>query len=321
MIRLDDLQLFVRTAALGSFSNAAREADLLPGQVSAAIRRLERELEIRLFARSTRSLRLTAEGEQYLPYADDVLAMLRQGRDRLRGEHQVLQGTLKIAAPSDLGRNILLPLLTEFRQSHPKLVLRLSLSDQLADVFRDPIDIAIRYGMNENATYVALPLAENNRRVLVASPEYLQHHGRPTALEDLSAHQCLPFARGGRIYDRWIFPAAGARRQITVKGTLICDDADIARKWAIDGRGIAYKSWIDVCHDVEHGRLELLLPEQPGELAPLNLVCPHRQQFSPAVRYLHAALRDYLSALSARMPVKADLQRRLTAGSEKDIAV
>jgi DNA-binding transcriptional LysR family regulator len=301
MIRLDDLHLFVRTAALGSFSNAAREADLLPGQVSAAIQRLEKELDIRLFARSTRSLRLTAEGEQYLPYANEVLSVLKEGRERMHGEQTALQGTLKIAAPSDLGRNVLLPLLTNFQESHPKLVLRLSLSDQVTDVFRDPVDIAIRYGVNEGATYVALPLAENNRRVLVASPDYLKRHGRPAMLDDLLMHRCLPYVLGGRVYDRWIFPTAGMRRQITVKGTLLCDDAEIARRWALDGRGIAYKSWIDVCDDVEHGRLELLLPDQPGEPVPLNLVCPHRKQFSPAVRYLHAALREHLAAISARM--------------------
>lgn len=302
MIRLDDLQLFLRTAALGSFSNAAREADLLPGQVSAAIQRLEKELDIRLFARSTRSLRLTAEGEEYLPYADEVLAKLKEGRDRLHGEQRALQGTLKIAAPSDLGRNILLPLLTAFRESHPKLVLRLSLSDQVSDVFRDPVDVAFRYGMNEGATYVALPLAPDNRRVLVASPDYLRRHGRPASLDDLLAHQCLPYVLGGRVHDRWSFPVAGARRQITIKGTLMCDDAEIARRWALDGRGIAYKSWLDVCDDVEEGRLEQLLPDQPGERAPLNLVCPHRRQFSPAVRYLHAALLVPLMAMSERMP-------------------
>jgi DNA-binding transcriptional LysR family regulator len=98
MIRFDDLALFVRTAALGSFSNAAREADLLPGQVSAAIQRLERELDIRLFARSTRSLRLTAQGEEYLPYAKQVLAALQEGRERLRGDADALQGLLQISA-------------------------------------------------------------------------------------------------------------------------------------------------------------------------------------------------------------------------------
>ena len=117
MIRFDDLALFVRTAALGSFSNAAREADLLPGQVSAAVARLERELDLRLFARSTRSLRLTAEGEQYLPYAQQVLDALREGREQLHGHAEAeLQGVLQIAAPSDLGRNLLLPWLAEFRR-------------------------------------------------------------------------------------------------------------------------------------------------------------------------------------------------------------
>jgi DNA-binding transcriptional LysR family regulator len=303
MIRLDDLSLFVRTAALGSFSNAAREADLLPGQVSAAIQRLERELDVRLFARSTRSLRLTAEGEQYLPYAREVLAMLSEGRERLRGEEDTLQGVLQIAAPSDLGRNVLLPWLSEFREVHPKLSLRLFLSDQLADVFRDPVDIAIRYGAAENASYVALPLAEDNRRVLVASPDYLRRNGRPRSLDDLPRHQCLLYALSGRVYDRWGFPVNGERRQVAVSGSLSCDDADVARRWAIDGYGIAYKSWLDVCGDVRAGRLEVLLPEQPGEPVPLNLVCPHRKQFLPAIRRLHGVLKERITAYAGGMPL------------------
>jgi len=301
MIRFDDLALFVRTAALGSFSNAAREADLLPGQVSAAIQRLERELDARLFARSTRSLRLTAEGEQYLPYAEEVLSVLDEGRERLHGERHALQGTLKIAAPSDLGRNVLLPWITQFRDQHPKLVLKLFLSDQVTDVFRDPVDIAFRYAVAGQASYVALPLAENNRRVLVASPGYVERHGRPRTLDELVMHRCLPYFVGGRVYDKWAFPASGVRRQVTVHGSLLCDDADIARRWAVDGHGIAYKSWIDVCDDVVAGRLEVLIPDQPGEVVPLNLVCPHRRQFSPAVRYLYAELRERIAAMAAML--------------------
>ncbi|WP_246793117.1 LysR family transcriptional regulator [Burkholderia perseverans] len=301
MIRIDDLGLFVRTAALGSFSNAAREAGLLPGQVSAAIQRLERELDIRLFARSTRSLKLTAEGEQYLPYAHEVLAALSAGRDRLHGERQDLQGTLRISAPSDLGRNALLGWLTAFRDAHPGLVLKLSLSDEVADVFRDPVDVAIRYGLADNASYVALPLAPHNRRVLVAAPAYLARNGRPRTLDALAAHQCLLYVMGGRVYDRWVFPAGDARRLVPVDGTLLCNDADVARRWAVDGHGIAYKSWLDVHDDVTSGRLEVLLPAQPGESAPLNLICPHRRQFSPAVRYLHAALGERIAPMAGRM--------------------
>ena len=301
MVRLEDLQLFVRTAALGSFSNAAREADLLPGQVSAAILRLERELDIRLFARSTRSLKLTAEGEQYLPYAEEVLSMIHEGRERLHGERHALQGMLRIAAPSDLGRNNLLTWLGTFRDQHPKLTLRLSLSDHVTDVFRDPVDVAIRYGSAEQASYVALALAENNRRVLVASPEYLKRRGSPASLDELVLHDCLPYVLAGRVYDRWSFPSNGVRRQVTVRGALLCDDAEIARRWAVEGRGIAYKSWLDVHDDVISGRLHVLLPDQPGETASLNLVCPHRRQFSPAVRYLHAHLRERVLPMSAAM--------------------
>lgn len=146
MVRPDDLHLFVRVAALGSFSLAAREADLLPGQVSVAIQRLEQRLDSRLFARTTRSLRLTAEGEKYLPYAQEILDVMQAGQESLRSHSDELRGLLRIALPSDCGRRILLPWISEFAQQHGGLRLQLSLSDQVSDVFRDPVDIAVRYG-------------------------------------------------------------------------------------------------------------------------------------------------------------------------------
>ncbi|WUR15962.1 LysR substrate-binding domain-containing protein [[Empedobacter] haloabium] len=296
MVRFEDLALFVRTAACGSFSKAARDADLLPGQVSAAIMRLERDLEVRLFARSTRSLRLTDEGERYLPYAKEVIDLLHAGRDELRQDDEALAGTLFIAAPSDLGRNVLLPLLGQFRRAHPRLELRLQLSDQVADVFRDPVDVAIRYGTDADASFVALPLAPGNRRVLVASPGYLEQCGMPASLDDLRNHSCLLWQLHGRLYDKWRFPVAGAKagRTVQVRGALASDDADVVRRWAVAGEGIAYKSSIDVRADVAAGRLVVLLPEQPGEPAPLHLICPHRRQFSPAVRQLHGFLQEQL---------------------------
>lgn len=296
-MRLGDLRLFVRTVRLGSFSNAAREADLLPGQVSAAIKRLERELGIRLFARSTRSLRLTGEGETYLPSAITALEALAQGQERLQGHGNELQGVLQVAAPSDLGRNVLLSCFSQFRREHPRLTLRLLISDRLANVFRDPVDIAIRYGYAEDASYVARPLAPWNRRVLVASPAYLLRHGRPTTLEDLSNHSCLLYMLNEHVYDKWQF----GQQKIAVKGPLLSDDADIVRLWAIAGEGIAYKSWLDVRNDVLSGRLEILLAQHHGELSPLNLVCPHRKQYSPSVQQLHESLSRHLAPFAEDM--------------------
>ncbi|MEQ4575441.1 MAG: LysR family transcriptional regulator [Gammaproteobacteria bacterium] len=302
MIRFDDLALFVRTAALGSFSRVAREVDLLPGQVSAAIARLERELDLRLFVRTTRSLRLTAEGEQYLPYAQQVLDTLREGRERLGGADAELHGLLQIAAPSDLGRNLLLPWLGEFHRMHPRLNLRLHLSDQVADVFRDPVDVALRLGRFDEARYVALPLAPENRRVLVASPDYLRRHGRPATPDALREHACVTYMLGGRAHDRWSFDLDGRRHTVDVRGAMLCDDAEVVRRWALAGEGIAYKSWLDVAEDVQAGRLQALFPAH-GESVPLNLVCPHRKQFSPAIRQLHDLLALRLREHLRRFPL------------------
>lgn len=298
MVRFDDLNLFVRTAALGSFSNAAREVDLLPGQVSAAIKRLEAELGIRLFARSTRSLRLTPEGELYLPSARQALEALREGQERLRPVEAGLSGVLQVAAPSDLGRNLVLDWLSTFRREHPQITLRLFLSDQVADVFREPIDIALRYGRMDDASFVAMPLAPDNRRVLVAAPAYLAREGRPQSLEQLAHHACLLYLLKGRVYDKWAFvDSAGKAQTIAVSGHLLSDDADVVRRWAVAGEGIAYKSWLDVSTDVRAGRLEVLLPQVLGDSVPLQLVCPHRRQFSPAVQLLYRYLQERCSAL------------------------
>ena len=299
MIRLDDLALFVRSAALGSFSQAAREVNLLPGQASAAIQRLERELDIRLFARSTRSLRLTEEGKRYLPYAQDALQALREGREGMRGEDAALSGTLQIAAPSDFGRNLLLPWISAFRSHHPGLDIQLLVSDQVADIFRDPVDIALRYGQIDDASFIALPVAPENRRVLVASPAYLARHGRPRSPLDLATHSCLVYRLRGRSYDRWCFPATD--EVVQVSGPLVSDDADVVRRWAVAGEGITYKSWLDVHQDVLEGRLEVLLPDMPGEPTPMNLVCPHRKQFSPAVKLLHALVAERCRPITAQL--------------------
>ncbi|MEN8641837.1 LysR family transcriptional regulator [Pseudomonas sichuanensis] len=293
MLRITDLELFARASALGSFTAAAHEADLLPGQVAAAIKRLERELDVRLFARTTRSLRLTAEGELYLPTAQRVLDTLRQGREDLHGNHSSLRGVLQVAAPSDLGRNLLRPWLSAFRREHPGLSLRFLLSDQMADFYRDPVDVAIRYGLNQDANYIALPLAPWNRRVVVAAPAYLARHGRPQTPEALQQHDCLLYSQQSRVYDKWRL----GNRTVQVRGPLFSDDADVVRRWALEGEGIVYKSWLDVSADIAAGALEILLPEHPGEPTPVTLVCPHRKQLTPAVAQLHGWLRERFATL------------------------
>ncbi|HGF0146123.1 TPA: LysR substrate-binding domain-containing protein [Klebsiella variicola] len=299
MFRLEDLTLFVRAAALGSFSDAARESGQQPAQVSAAIKRLETILNIRLFARSTRSLRLTPEGETWLPYATQMLDTLEAGLQKIQTPDDEIRGMLQIAVPSDLGRNLLLTLFRDFRQRHPALRLRLLFSDQLTDVFKDPVDVAFRYGNNDDASFISLPVAPENRRVLVASPEWIARHGEPQTLEELSQHNALIYILRGRPFDRWSLSLDGVVQQQKVSGTVMSDDAEVIRRLAVAGEGIDYKSMLDVSDDLRAGRLRRLLPRYQGDVVPLNLICPHRKQLSAAVRLLYEEVKSHCEGLNA----------------------
>jgi len=286
MLRFVDLQLFVRTAETGSLSAAARLLDVSPAVASAALKRLEQQLQVRLLARSTRSLRLTPEGELYLVHARLALQSLEEGRQQLVGSQEGICGVLQLSAPSDLGRNTLLPWLDAFQDEHPQLQLRLLLADRVTDLFREPVDIALRYGAPEDSSLVALPVAPDNRRVLCASPSYIAQHGSPQSVEELHQHNCLLYMLHGRAYDRWHFQDGKREVLMNVAGDRVCDDADVTRRWAVAGRGVVYKSWLDVAEDVREGRLQVLLPNWLGEPTPLYLVCAHRAQLSKAVHLL-----------------------------------
>lgn len=300
LLRLDDLQVFVRTADRGSLSAAARELGISPALASAAVKRLEGELGLRLFVRTTRSLSLTAEGTQYLEHAREALRLLRAGSDALAAGKDSFGGTLKIAMPSDLGRNLLLGWLDTFQRRHPKLHYQLSVSDRLADMVRQQVDVAIRYGEQDDSSLIAMPIAPANDRVLVASPAYLQEHGPVLSLDDLQRHNCLRFALEDGLHDRWTFYRLPQREQVSVQvsGNRSADDAELVRRWAVAGLGVAYKSRLDLHEDLAAGRLQALLPEVAGEAAPLHLVCMHRAQVTPVVLQLRDFLREQCSLLS-----------------------
>ena len=303
MLRSDDFQVFVLTAELGSLSAAARQLELSPAVASAALKRLEVQLGCRLLVRSTRSLRLTGEGELYLPHARSALQSLVEGQQLLAGGKATISGTLQLSAPSDFGRNVLLPWLDEFQLQHPLLSLRLLLADRNADLFRQSVDIALRYGQPEDSSLVALPVASANRRVLCASPGYLGVHGAPRSVAELADHNCLRFMLAGRVHERWCF-LDDRRRELEqlVGGDRISDDADVVRRWALAGRGVVYKSWLDIAQDVQSGRLVVLLPELLGEPTPLNLICAHRAHLGERVRLLREHLVERCQVLMQLAP-------------------
>lgn len=302
MPRFDDLQLFVRTAESGSLSAAARLLEVSPAVASAALKRLEGQLQARLFARSTRSLRLTPEGELFLVHARQALQSLEEGRRQLAGSKAGIGGVLQLSVPSDFGRNTLLPWLDAFQRSHPQLHLRLLLGDRVADLFREPVDVALRYGAPEDSSLVALPVARENRRVLCAAPDYLARHGEPRSVEALAGHNCLLYMLAGRVHDHWRFHSGKREQSLTVAGDRVSDDADVVRRWAVAGQGLVYKSWLDVAGDVREGRLRVLLPGCLGEPTPLYLICAHRAQLGKSVHLLREFVQERCAELLAQAP-------------------
>jgi DNA-binding transcriptional LysR family regulator len=297
MKALQDLEIFVRTVDTGSLSATARSLDLTPAAASAALKRLEEELQAPLFVRSTRSLRLTREGEVFLAHCKPALAALRDAQLELASGRQQVRGMLQLAAPSDFGRNLLLPWLEAFQQMHPEIQYRLHLSDRVTNVYSDLVDAAFRQGEPPDSSMLALPLDLTNRRVLCASPAYLEKHGTPGTPQALAQHTCLCFMLGEDVYDRWKFWRDGEEATVRVGGGNIANDGDVVRLWALAGRGVIYKSGLDVASDLAAGRLVALCTEWQTEASPMYMVLPGRRQLTPGLRLLREFIGERCAAL------------------------
>ena len=294
---VQDLQIFVATAEHGGLSAAARQLDISPAVASAGLKRLEADLGTALFVRTTRSMRLTLAGERLLARGKALLDGLREAEDELRAGTEGIEGQLQISMPSDLGRHVVLPWLNEFQLRHPGVSLRLQLTDRVADIYREPVDIGLRFGTPAESSMVALPLVEDNRRVLCAAPSYLARHGMPASPRELAGHNCLCFMLDEAVNDRWRFRKGDEQVEVAVRGDRVADDSEIVRRWALAGLGICYRSRIDVHQDLAAGKLRLLLPDWEGSNVPLYMVLANRKQVSPAVRVLREFLVGRFQAM------------------------
>ncbi|MCQ4163648.1 LysR family transcriptional regulator [Tahibacter harae] len=286
---LSDIAVFVACADSGRLSHAARALGITLAVASAALKRLEAQLGARLILRTTRSLRLSAEGERYLPHAREALAALGAGRLALAAGADG-GGLVRITAPADFGRNRLAGWLDEFAALHPQVRFQITLDDAIADFYAAPVDLALRYGHPVDSSLIALPLAQL-LRVACAAPDYIARRGLPLQPQELPAHDTVCYMRQQRPADRWRFVRGAEECEVQVAPRWTFNDAEMVRRWAVQGRGVAYRIWADVVQDVRAGRLQRVLPQWVGEAVPLNLVYTERR-VSPALR----ALIDFLLA-------------------------
>ncbi len=298
MDRLDDLALFLRVLDQGSISAAARSLDLSPAMASQRLVRLEQALGVRLLHRTTRRLHPTPEG----------LALAEQGRglvedlDTLFGSLQAsgeqVRGLLRITTSATFGRLYLSPLVLEFLDRHPQLQVSVDLNDRVVDLVSAGFDLAVRIGALDDSTLVARPLAPN-RRVLVASPDYLARRGVPQVPADLEAHDCLVLTGAQGRQDQWTLgDGHGGETTVRVRGRIESNFGELLRDAAVAGRGIALHSTWHVAGDLRAGRLQQVLPDHPLATTGIWAVMPQRRLVPPRVR----ALVDFLAKRLGDIP-------------------
>ncbi len=295
---IQDLEIFVKTAECGGLSAAARVLDLSPAVVSAALKRLENNLNVALLMRTTRSMRLTIEGEMFLHRCKPLVEGLREAENLVNTGKALVNGNLQISMPSDLGRNVVLPWLNEFQNKYPDVHLRVQITDRVADVYRQPVDIALRYGVPPSSGLIAFPLVPDNRRVLCAAPAYIKKYGNPKTPHDLMTHNCLCLMINETIYNTWRFWKNGEEVYVNVQGDRFSDDSDAVRRWATAGYGIIYRSYLDVAKDIRAGSLEIVCTDWIGEQFPLYLVCADRRFITTTVRILREFLEEKVAVIN-----------------------
>ncbi len=278
--RAGEMMVFVRVVEAGSFSEAARLMLMTPSTVSKLIARLEARLGVRLIERSTRRLALTEEGQFYYERSQALLAQLDETEQQIAHGGAEPEGIVRITSSVSFGTTALEPILPAFFEACPKVIVDLSLSDEVIDLYLDRTDIAIRVGKLPDSNLMARKLGET-KRCIVASPAYLERHGTPTTPEELVHHNCLgfnfrrampvwPMREGGRIVERML------------SGSLLVNNGDTLRRMAIAGVGIIRLADYHLRGPIERGELvELLADSDIGVVDEVHALY-RGSQFLPA---------------------------------------
>lgn len=300
---LEDLQVVLKIAELRSITGAATQLDMSTPRASTALKRVESSLGVQLFIRTTRQLRLSSAGERYIPHCEQALMALEQGRQLISSDLDIVEGELRIAVSSDLGRNLVRLWLNEFMETYPEIRVRLNLSDSNVDLFRDSIDLAIRYvrpGSLNDANLYGFKIC-HVPHLLCASPDYLDNHEIPAHPEDLSSHNGVLYQLYDMTHDVWIFKKDGREHKVRINSNRIANDGDLVRRWCVDGKGIALKSCLDISTDLLTGKLVKIMPEYTPSSSELWLLFPSRQLITPAARLLRDTIKNKCNEILTRL--------------------
>jgi DNA-binding transcriptional LysR family regulator len=293
-LQLGSIELFCLAAEAGSFTAAAQLAGVTPAAVSRSILRLEQRLGSRLFARTTRSIRLTEAGRNFFVQCSQALTQLVEAQHEVMGAQTSPSGLLRISLPTTYGHHRILPLLPKFRALYPDVTVDIHLGNRNIDFVGEGYDLAIRVRAQPDSTMVAR-LLEDAKLVVVASPDYLKKAGVPETLEDLVQHECIQFelpSSGRRI--SWLFQENGDDREVISEGGYSCSDDVLGGvTLAKHGAGVFQTYRFIVEKELADGSLVEVLQPYSGRSRPYTLLYPHGRYVPQRVRAFVDFLLQY----------------------------
>ncbi|SER31559.1 LysR family transcriptional regulator [Sphingobium sp. YR768] len=277
--------VFVTAARAGSFTLAAERLGLTKSSVGKTVARLEERLGFRLFNRTTRLMRLTADGEAYLAACSAAIDEVTSVQSALSSSNQILSGRVHIDMPIVFGRKVLLPILMAITRPHPDLSLSLTFTDATSDLLRDDVDLAIRFGTLSDTSNLIARRLTSQRRVICASPDYLKMWGTPKGLDDIRLHRCIVGAHRGPPLT-WVVREGSVERRLVPPATHQISDGEAMVDATIGGLGLSQVPISMVRADIGAGRLQTVLDEFSSVDVDIHAVWPQQAQLSPRVRFI-----------------------------------
>jgi DNA-binding transcriptional LysR family regulator len=313
---LQPLLAFAETAKRGNFAAASREIGCTPSTLAKAVTRLETGLGLRLFHRSTRQVTLTDDGERLFCRCQRVLAELELLQQEASGARAEPSGTLRIDMPVTFGRLVMLPLLAQLVQRHPRLSVDARFSDVYVDLVKEGIDVAIRTGTLRDSALVARTFSSQDL-LLIAAPRYLERAGTPTTGPELAQHTAVLFRVPSTGKDRpWHLRVRGRSATVMPSSRVHVDGGDALVRAAVLGMGIGQVPHYMVSESIARGELVELLPTMRPPAMPIAAVMPSARLVPARVRALLELIKDSPDAFPVAQPTGAtasDRRRRRPA--------
>ena len=279
-----ELEAVVAVARHGGFRVAARDLDMSSSALSHAVAALEARLGVRLFNRTTRSVALSAEGEQFVAEIAPALTAIRTAMERIDEHRAEPAGTLRLNLPPGAGQMVLSPLISEYMRRYPRVAVDMVTEGAMVDIVGQGFDAGVRLEEFVPPDMIAVPITRPIRSIVVGSPAYFAGRKLPTTPADLAEHRCIRRRTGrGTIY-RWEFEKRGEAIAIDVPGQLTLDDSDLMLVAALAGEGLALLSDIAAAKSIEAGLLLPVLEDWSPEFPGLCLYYPSRRNIPARLR-------------------------------------